>query len=301
MISQSTRHIMLIEPLDFFGNPETMETNVYQVDQQETHAAIQQRALQEFRGFRNMLTENGVHVTVARGHKNCPDQIFPNWISTHVDKNGVRGMILYPMYNESRRRERAPEMIELLNRTYDIIHDLRDWEHEGRIIESTGSFALDHVNRIAYAGLSKRTDADAVRQWCKLMDYKPVIFETRSHKGPPIYHTDLVVYIGTEVAVVCADCITEEHRKTVVDSLAAHRDVVFLTREQQMSFCGNSLEVLGDNDDRMLVMSGTAFKALTDTQFDHLGKYFKRFLHAPLPTVEMYGGGSARCLMLELF
>lgn len=297
-IAQSTRHIMLIEPLDFFGNPETMETNVYQVDEHESHEQIQAKALQEFRGFRNLLTENGIHVTVARGHKNCPDQLFPNWISTHQGK----GMVLYPMYNESRRRERAPEMIELLEKTYPIIHDLRSWENEGLIIESTGSVALDHVNRIAYAGLSKRTNAEAVKKWCGLLGYEPVIFETESHlQGMPIYHTDLVIYIGTEVAVVAADTIKPEYRDTVVNSLKKHRDVVLLSKAQQEAFCGNSLEVVGEDDKRMLVMSTTAFNALTDEQKQTFGKYFAKIIHAPLPTIEKYGGGSARCLMLELF
>jgi len=296
-IHQSTRHIMLIEPLDFFGNPETMETNVYQIDQHESHAAIQAQALKEFRGFRDMLAENGVFVTVARGHKNCPDQIFPNWISTH--QGG--GMILYPMYNDSRRRERAPEMIDLLTKTYDIIHDLRDWEKDGLIIESTGSMCLDHVNRIAYAGLSKRTNAEAVEKWCALMGYEPVIFETTSHTDLPVYHTDLVLYIGTTLAVICADCIKEDYRDAVVARLKETREVLLLTRAQQESFCGNSLEVLGDHDERLLVMSETAFKALSTEQKEIIRKHFARIIHAPIPTIEKYGGGSARCLMLELF
>jgi hypothetical protein len=302
VIHQSTRHIMLIEPLDFFGNPETMETNVYQVEEPESHAAIQKRALAEFRAFRDMLTENGVFVTVARGHKNCPDQIFPNWISTHQGHGAAKGdMILYPMLNLSRRHERAPEMISLLEKTYHVSHDIRSWEDDGLIIESTGSLCMDRQNRIVYAGLSRRTTEDAVRKWAAMMDCRPVIFETVSHMGLPVYHTDLVTYIGTTLSVVCAECIVDQYRDEVVSSLGNHREVMLLTAKQQQHFCGNSLEVLGDNDERMLVMSESAFLALDPAQRDTLGRHFTRLLHSPLPTIEKYGGGSARCLMLELF
>ncbi len=300
---QSTRHILLIEPADFFGNPETMETNVYQAHEEQDHATIQEKALAEFRKFRDMLTENGVHTTVLHGEKNRPDQIFPNWLSTH-QSNGqqAQGMILYPMYNQSRRDERSPDMIEVLSKTYPIMHDFRDWENEGKIIESTGSMVMDHVNRKVYAGLSKRTTKEAVEKWCDIMGYEPIVFETESHlQGMPIYHTDLVIYIGTELAVVASEVIKEEYRDKVVASLAENREVLHLTREQQESFCGNSLEVLGEGNQRMLVMSSTAFKALSDEQKTVMKKHFVKLLHSPLPTIEMYGGGSARCLMAELF
>ena len=297
-IQQSTRHILLIEPLDFFGNPETMETNVYQAHEDQDHAAIQAKALGEFRNFRNMLTENGVHLTVLRGEKNRPDQIFPNWLSTHQSQ----GMILYPMYNQSRRDERSPDMIEVLSKTYPIIHDFRDWENEGHIIESTGSMVMDHLNRKVYAGLSKRTTKEAVEKWCEIMGYEPIIFETESHlQGMPIYHTDLVIYIGTDIAVVASDVIKQEYRDTVVKSLSEHREVVHLSREQQEAFCGNSLEVLGEGNQRMLVMSSTAYSALKPEQIAVFNKHFAKILHSALPTIEMYGGGSARCLMAELF
>lgn len=297
-VAQSTRHILLIEPVDFFGNPETMETNVYQAHEEQDHAAIQKKALEEFRSFRNMLTENGVHLTILRGEKNRPDQIFPNWLSTHQGQ----GMILYPMYNQSRRDERSADMIEVLSKTYPIIHDFRDWENDGLIIESTGSMVMDHVNRKVYAGLSKRTTKEAVEKWCDIMGYKPIIFETESHlQGMPIYHTDLVIYIGTELAVVASEVLKKEDRDRVVASLEEDREVLHLTRDQQESFCGNSLEVLGEGNQRMLVMSSTAYNALTADQLAVMNKHFAKVLHSPLPTIEMYGGGSARCLMAELF
>lgn len=299
MKKQSTNHIMLIEPVEFYANPETMETNVYQTDRHELHDAILKRALIEFNGFREMLEKNGIKVTVAKGSKGCPDMLFPNWISTH--EGG--GMILYPMLNESRRAERSQEIIDMLCNQfgYTIIHDLRNWEMEKFIVESTGSLCLDRMFDTAYAALSKRTDIEAVREWSDLMGYDAEIFKTRSHTGAPVYHTDLVMFIGTEVAAVCMECIVEEYRDRVLQRLYGFREIIELTMDQQKSFCGNSLEVAGPAGEKILVMSDTAFNALTEAQKGRFGKYYKKILHTPLTTIETYGGGSARCLMLELF
>ena len=297
MTAQSTRHILLIEPAEFFANPETMETNVYQHDAHEPHDATFKKALKEFRAFRDMLVENGVFVTVARGIAGCPDMIFPNWMSTHENKE----MMLYPMLTANRRAERTPELIGLLEKSYTLRHDFRDWEHGDLFIEATGSLCLDRVNRIVYAGLSRRTSAAAVRKWANVTGYKAEIFETRSHTDLPVYHTDLTIWIGTEIAAVCAECILPEYREHIVSSLRQHRDVLELSRAQQEAFCGNSLEVLGEGDRRMLVMSDSALDALTDNQIKQLNRYFDRLLHSPIATIEKYGGGSARCLMAELF
>jgi hypothetical protein len=296
MTAQSTRHIFLIEPAVFYANPETMETNVYQVDEHEPHDAVLKKAVREFRAFRDMLVENGVHVTVVKGSIGCPDMLFPNWVSTHDD-----GMVLYPMLNQSRRDERRPDLIALLSRGYKIIHDMRDWEKENMFVEATGSLCLDRVNKIAYAALSRRTTEEAARKWAKLMKFDIEIFETRSHTDLPVYHTDLCMWIGTAVAAVCADCILPEHRQRIVDRLTASRDVIELSKEQQLAFCGNSLEVIGEGGEKMLVMSQRAHDALTEKQIKTLNGYFSRLLHSPIPTIEAYGGGSARCLMGELF
>ena len=297
MSKQSTNQIMLIEPAEFYANPETMETNVYQLDRHELHENILQRALKEFHGFREMLEKNGVKVSVAKGKKGCPDMLFPNWVSTH--EGG--GMILYPMLNESRRAERSPEIIEALSKNYKIIHDLRVWEKEKFIVEATGSLCLDRMFKTAYAALSMRTDVEAVREWGNLMGYDVEIFKTRSHKGAPVYHTDLVMFIGTEIAAICKDCILEEYRDRIMQRLYGFREIIELTMDQQKAYCGNSLEVIGEGGQKMLVMSDTAFNAFTAAQKGRLEKYYSRILHAPLETIETYGGGSARCLMLELF
>ncbi len=297
MQKQSTNHIMLIEPAEFYANPETMETNAYQIDKAESHDVILQRALTEFHGFRETLEKNGVKVTVAKGKKGCPDMLFPNWVSTHEGK----GMVLYPMLNESRRAERDPAIIADLQKEYTILHDLREWEKEKFIVEATGSLCLDRMFKTAFAALSKRTDKEAAREWAEMMGYDIEIFETRSHTGAPIYHTDLVMFIGTEVAAVCMEAILEEYRDRILQRLYGMREIVELTLEQQKSFCGNSLEVIGEGGQKMLVMSSGAYAALTDANKATFNKYYSRILHAPLTTIETYGGGSARCLMLEMF
>lgn len=211
-------------------------------------------------------------------------------------------MVLYPMLNANRRAERTPEMIELMGRTYDVALDIRDRENEGLYLEATGSLCLDRVNKVAYVALSKRTDEMLAREWGEKMGYAVETFDTLSHTGKPIYHTDLVMFIGTRLAAVCLDCMVGEEAKARIRArLAATHDVMELSMDQQKAFCGNSLEVIGGDGQSMLVMSGGAYRALREDQLDTLKKYYARILHSDIPTIETYGGGSARCLMCEMF
>lgn len=295
---QSTGALLLVEPGMFYANPETMETNVYQVEEDMADSAdIHRQALAEFRRFRDMLVEHGVSVMTVQGSKDCPDHLFPNWISTHEG----RRMIVYPMLNESRRRERSPEMLAFFSRFYDVAFDFTGLEKQGQYLESTGSLCIDRVNGVAYSGLSGRTSADAVAAWSEKTGYETVVFETQSHTGKPVYHTDLVMWIGTEVAAICTPCIKEEYRAEVLARLKRTHEVMELSLGQLQAFCGNSLEVLSMDGERMLVMSEAAYGALTEANKKFLKPFFSRFLHAPIPTIEKYGGGSARCLIMELF
>ncbi len=297
MGKQSTGHLLLIEPAEFYANPETMDTNVYQVEEEESPEEIFKKALAEFRGFRDMLVENGVAVTTVHGSKGCPDHLFPNWISTHEGKQ----MIVYPMLNPNRRAERSEEMISFFESMYEIAHDFRDFENQGQFLESTGSLCIDRENGVAYATLSGRTTESLVRLWAERTGFDVVIFETDSHVGKPVYHTDLVMWIGTEIAAICIDGVKEQYREEVLASLKKHREVLELTTDQMKAFCGNSLEILNAEGDRMLVMSEMAYQALSEDNKELLGKFFTKLLHAPIPTIEKYGGGSARCLIMELF
>jgi len=295
---QSTRHLLMIEPAAFYANPETMETNVYQVDDEGlSEDELFGRALGEFRGFRDLLIENGVVITTVKGFRDCPDMVFPNWFSTHLDGR----LVIYPMLADNRRAERAPFLIDILRQSYKEIVDLTDQEEENLSLEATGSMVLDRVNKVAYSTLSPRTSKEAALNWAKIKGYELHLFETVSHTGKPVYHTDLVMNIGTTLAIVCADCIVEEYRADVLAALGKTHTVMELSMEQLQLFCGNVLEVLGDDDARMLAMSSAAYAAFSTEQLSVIEQHYERIIHAPLPTLEMYGGGSARCCLAELF
>ncbi|MEC7575695.1 MAG: arginine deiminase-related protein, partial [Pseudomonadota bacterium] len=178
----------------------------------------------------------------------------------------------------------------------------RDEPTEGANLESTASICRDHVNKIGYAALSARTDIRLAERWADHFGYKLIPFDTQSHTGKPIYHTDVLMHIGSEVATICAECISDDaQRKMVLDSLNATHEVVELSMEQLLSFCGNALEVKGPEGEKILVMSEAAYKALKPEQIKVYEAHLDKILHTPLYTVERYGGGSARCMMLELF
>ncbi len=297
MPSQITNHLLLIEPSCFYANPETMDTNAYQVDEHESHDATLQKAITEFRVFRDMLVAHDVNVTTMRGVDGCPDHIFPNWISTHDN----REMVIYPMLNDNRRREKTPEIIAFFKKLYDLKFDLGDFEQSGQFLESTGSLCMDRANRIAYSGLSARTDKDLALHWGEKMGFEIVPFNTESHTGKPVYHTDLVMNIGEKIANICADCIVEQDRQTVLDKLRSTHEVVELSMSQLTAFLGNSLEIRSNTGQKYLVMSSMAYHSIRPDQMEVYERHYDKILHSPIPTIEKYGGGSARCLIMEMF
>ena len=301
---QSTNHIVLIEPAVFYANPETMDSNAYQVRAQlgtnEASEVVYKKALAEFHAFRGLLLQNSVAVTTLYGSEHCPDHIFPNWISTHRTEDG-QGVIYYPMLNENRQKERTPEIRQFFERHYDLIFDMSDFEKENRCLEANGSLCLDRANKVAYAALSVRTDEDLARKWADKTGYELMTFSTKGPDGKPVYHTDLVMWIGTDVATICAEAVDDADRERVLERLGKGRNVVELSAAQMNSFCGNSLEVQSIAGDKMLVMSSAAYDALTPEQLEVFSKHYTKLLHSPIPTIEEHGGGSARCLMLEMF
>lgn len=293
----ATRHVMLIEPAVFYANPETMDTNHYQIDEHEPHEATYKKALAEFRGFHDMLVENGVYVTVVKGHKQCPDNIFPNWFSTHRDGR----LVLYPMMNPNRRAERDPAVTDMLMRAYPTVLDLTQHENDGKYLEANGSLCFDDRNHVAYSAISARTSPELARYWGEQMGYDNEIFETLSHTGNPVYHVDIVMFIATGIVGICAECITEPHRERVLKRIAdGGREIMELTMDQMKAFAGNSLEVLGEDNKRMLVMSGSGYRSLREDQKKHLLKHVDRIIWHDIPTIETYGGGSARCMIQEM-
>lgn len=286
----------MIEPADFFANPQTMETNAYQVDDHEPVDVTSARALKEFRGLHDKLVENGVKITAAKALPECPDMVFPNWFFTFGDGR----VMLCPMLNQNRQDERSEDLVAFLGKLYPEVIDWTEYEDFGLALESTASIVSDRVNRRCYAALSARTDEGLARKWAEFMGYEIAFFNTRSHKGTPVYHTDCVMWIGTTLAGVCSECIVDEDRQRIVSSLRRTHEVVEFDNEQLRAFCGNALEVVGAGGARMLVMSEKAMNALDEAQLALCKAHFKRIIYSPLDTLERYGGGSARCMLAEL-
>ncbi len=297
-ISQSTNHLLMVEPACFYANPQTMETNAYQVQDDVPKDVLYAKALQEFRDFRNALLAKGVIITTMRGYADCPDMVFPNCMSTH---EGGR-LYLYPMYHENRRAEHSDEVVSLLSKSYP---DIRDWRHyigQDLYLESTASICRDRVNKVAYSGLSPRTSRPLVEKWLEEMEYEAVIFETQSHAGIPVYHTDCVMWIGSGIAGICSDVIQPRDRTGVLDKIGQSHEIIEFSSDQLQMFCGNALEVRGADAKRYLAISSAAVRSMSDQQLAKLEASFDGgIIHSDLSTLEKYGGGSARCCLMELF
>ncbi|TNE29141.1 MAG: hypothetical protein EP349_06910 [Alphaproteobacteria bacterium] len=297
---QSPNHLLFVEPAVFFANPETSATNPYQnTAAQVDPAALLAAVRTEIDRFTALLESFGVKITRAPGSPQCPDHIFPgNWVSTHPNRTAV----YYPMMAKNRRAERTPEICAILEKQYKIFHDYAPFADEGKFLEGTGSFVLDRINRIAYLALSERSHQDVAEKWAEDMKYELICFDTRTPQGIPVYHTDLVMFIGRDVAGICFDCIPDEKQRIRVrEHLEETHDIVEFSMEQMNEMCGNALEVRGEAGIAYLTMSSRAYAALTAEQERILRRYYVDIIHSPLDIVENYGGGSARCLILELF
>ena len=298
MSKQSTSHLFMIEPEAFYSNEQTAFTNHYQEQvTDETPEIIAEKALAEFHGLKKAIEDRGIKVTSLKGSKDCPDHIFPNWFITFDDKT----MQIFSMMAPNRRKEKKPSMIEHLTNTYELTDDMSYLEDKEVFLESTSSMVFDRVNRIVYAGISPRTNAVQLIIWCRNNDYELVLFETESHTGSSIYHTDVLMYVGTEIIGICLDVIKPEHRDYVEEKVNAHHKVIELTPEQIQNFCGNAIEAKNNNNELFLIISSTAFNALNQDQKDKLLESYKDIIHSDIPTIEKYGGGSARCMLTELF
>jgi len=297
MAEQSTRHIMMMEPVDFHANDETKETNQYQHDDPSDVDSVRSKAVQEFRRYRDTLVENGVMITTVIGQPGSPDDVFcNNWVSTHSQNQ----MVLYPMLAENRRIERRPGVIEVLSRTYETALDLSQFENQGRFLESTGALCMDRVNKVVYVALSPRADQGLAEQFAEKMGYQLHTFRTQNHTGNPVYHTDVLMYVGTGYVGICSACIVEEDRERIMTVIGRTHEVVDLSMDQLRSFCGNALEVKGRGGEKILTMSEAAYNAMSEDQKEIILRHVSRIVYSDLATIEKYGGGSARCMLLEL-
>ena len=298
MHQQSTSHLFMIEPVEFYSNEQTAYTNHYQKTVLDEAAdKISEKALAEFHGLKNAIEKRGIKVTSLLGSSDCPDHVFPNWFITFDDKT----MQIFSMMAPNRREEKKSYMIQHLSETYELTDDISHLEEKEIFLESTSSMVFDRVNRIVYGGISPRTNAVQLIIWCRNNNYDLVLFETESHKGSPIYHTDVLMYVGTDIIGICLDVIKPEHREFVREKVNQYHDVLELSAEQIQDFCGNAIEAKNDKGELFLIISTRAYKALNQNQIKKLLESYKEIIHSDIPTIEKYGGGSARCMLTELF
>jgi hypothetical protein len=305
MTARAASHVLLIEPVEFRFNPETGASNVFQHAVPDAEAArLSQLARSQHRALRDLLIENGVYVTVTRSRRETPDAPFcNNWFSTHPAAPGrAAALVLYPLLAPSRRLERRDDLVQLLRGGYDQVIDLSGAEERGAFLESTGSLVLDDEARVAYAALSPRTEYDLAVDWAERLGYRLVTFHATDGLGVPYYHTNVMMFIGHGLAGVALESIDDPaERSTVERSLVAGGlKLLPLSRDQVHRYCGNCLPQTNDLTEPLLVMSTTAFEAFRPDQLRALEQR-ARILHTPLDAFETLGGGSARCLLGEMF
>lgn len=308
-MKQTTNSILMIRPVAFRMNEQTAVNNYYQkVLDGLSSETVNSKAQEEFDTFVNKLRMVGIDVTVIDDtiEPSTPDSIFPNnWISFH--ENG--DVVLYPMFAENRRLERREDIMDILEaKGFTISDEIMDYssaEEDGFFLEGTGSIVLDRENGKAYCALSPRADEELFIEFCEDFDMNPIIFEafqTVDGERKLIYHTNVMMCIGDSFAVLCADCIDDKkERKMVLDSLKADgKEIILITEDQMNNFAGNMLELIGADERRYLIMSAAAHKSLTKKQIAQLEEHIT-ILSSSLDTIEACGGGSARCMMAEIF
>lgn len=296
---QSTNHILMIRPAAFTFNVQTAASNSFQ-KQDKANSETQNLALYEFDNLVNKLINIGVNITVINDtlepHK--PDSIFPNnWISFH--ENGE--IAVYPMHAPNRRLERRFDILDKLGDAFELndIQDFTAFENENKFLEGTGSMVLDRENKICYACLSPRTDLRLLEKFCIDFNYKLIHFIANDILGNAIYHTNVVMSVTSDFIIICKECIPNKNELAQIIA-STNKQIIEISIAQLNQFAGNVLEVLGTNNKKYLVMSEQAFKAFSPTQTESI-ENFCTIIHSPLYTIETNGGGSARCMMAEVF
>ncbi len=306
-MSQITNTILMIRPVNFRMNEETAINNYFQESIDLKEEEINSMAQREFDDFVKILRDKGVQVIVVEDTQvpDTPDSIFPNnWISFHED--GTVG--LYPMFAKNRRNERRDDILDILENQGYVIKNVMDYtsaETEGIFLEGTGSLLIDRVNQKVYCALSARAEEELIIEFCEDFEYLPVIFTANQTVGGqrlPIYHTNVMMCLAEDFAVICLDTIDDKkERKNVIGHLKADgKEIITITEGQMHHFAGNMLQVLGKNGTPFLVMGSQAYRSLTPAQITAIEKHCQ-ILHSSLDTIETCGGGSARCMMAEVF
>lgn len=299
--TQNTSHLLMIRPVNFSFNTETAVNNSFQENTQDLD--VQEKAAREFDALAAELRSYDIDVTIVQDTPEpyTPDSVFPNnWISFHADGH----LYLYPMFAANRRLERKVQVLGAIREKFEVteIIDLSGFEHMHAFLEGTGSMVLDRENRIAYACLSPRTHQKVLEAFCQKEQYQAVSFNATDTDGLPIYHTNVMMCVAGKYAVVCLDCIRDETERSAV--ITAIRDsgkqLIPISMDQMDHFAGNMLQVCNREGKPFLVMSSQAYQSLSQEQLDAFAQY-NPIIHADISTIERNGGGSARCMIAEVF
>ena len=302
---QCTDTLLMIEPVAFGYNAQTAENNYFQTNSE--NAQTQEKALQEFKDFAEKLRGKGIRIITVKdtAEPHTPDSVFPNnWVSFGSDGK----VFLYPMFAPNRRDERRPEILEAVKNAGFEIREIDDWsryEKENRFLEGTGSMIFDHDHKLAYGSVSLRLDEKLFREFCKKTGYEPVVFHSFQDAGAsrlPIYHTNVMMCIADRYAIICLDSVDDElEREKVQETLkSSGKEIIEISEGQLQQFAGNMLQVQNTDGKKFLVMSQTAYQSLDAGQIRRIEKY-NEIISSDLHTIETNGGGSARCMLAEVF
>lgn len=299
MNSSLTHTILMIRPAHFVYNAQTAVNNTFQ-QKSDNNEAVQKKALAEFDYFVSVLRTNKVTVLVVddTDEPHTPDSIFPNnWVSFHEGS-----IVLYPMFAVNRRWERNKNVLHKINYAITDLIDFTNFENENLYLEGTGSIVLDRKNKIAYACLSERTHKDLFLHFCHEMAFTPISFTAVDSNGKEIYHTNVMMCVGENFGVVCLDAIKSNIEKKLIKQAfdSTQKEMIEISLDQMNHFAGNMLQIKNTDDEKLIVMSLQAFNSLSENQKLQLKKH-GTLVHASLETIETNGGGSARCMMAEVF
>ncbi len=299
----TTSHLLMVRPAAFGFNPETAETNVFQKQPADFSEQIHQKALAEFDYMVELLQKEDLNVLVVEDTPEPykPDAIFPNnWITTHAEGT----VVLYPMQAPNRRAERRQDIIDMLKTKFKIhnILNMSHYENRQRFLEATGSMVLEHDHKVAFASLSSRTHSEVLDRFCSLMGYQNISFQAVDEFGQPIYHTNVLMTLGDKFVIACIEAIQDEidQEDLLTSFRKMQKELIKISYEQMKNFVANAIEVSNNKGERLLILSQRAYQSLEDSQRKRLESYV-RLIPCPLNTIETYGGGSARCMIAEIF
>jgi len=298
----------MVAPVGFQTNPETLQDNHFMHTTGDSLSEVERKALLEFSELHMKFRNAGINVYLQCAERffNTPDAVFPNnWFSTHTASEvGVSTMALYPMKTPTRRAERRQHVISEFQQVYDREMNFTHWEYSDypQFFESTGVLIMDRIRKIAYCNISERCSEKVAREWGRRMGYEMVLFRSVDSQGRGVYHTNVMMSVGTTVSVVCLESVPNQaERENLKQKLMKHHTVVEITGEQMNNFCGNILELQGADHKRYMAMSSTAYNNFTEEQRKVMLQHVDGIIHSHIPTIETIGGGSVRCMMGEIF